>query len=61
MLEKIFGAVLLATVSCVFILAVIAQIRVNSGEFYDFAQAFSATTYDAAQLIAPVGKIFQAR
>ncbi|MEU5847421.1 hypothetical protein [Saccharopolyspora shandongensis] len=61
MLEKVIGAVIFMVALCVGALALVAQVRVNSGEFYYFPQAFSATTYDAAQFIAPLGEVFQVR
>ncbi|MGI8311017.1 hypothetical protein [Saccharopolyspora hattusasensis] len=61
MLEKAIGAVIFVVVLCVGILALVAQVRVTMGEFSSFARAFSATTYDAAHLIAPIGALFHMR
>lgn len=54
-IRKILGGILLAAV---LITAVVAQLRVNSGEFYSYPLAFAATANDAVQLFNPGAEIF---
>ncbi|QIZ35465.1 hypothetical protein [Saccharopolyspora sp. ASAGF58] len=56
MLEKVVGFCLAVIAGYVVIIGVVAQARLNSGEFYYFGDAFATTSTDAGQILADVGE-----